>query len=339
MFRLRSVQENDLSDLYELSQLFLFINLPPDEGLIEKKIANSIKSFKNPSKDLWKNLYIFVLEDLEKKKTIGVSMIHSQHGTDDEPHFYFRVGHEHKFSTSLNTGFIHGTLKFGIDTDGPTEIGGLVLHPDYRRNDHRLGKQLSFVRFLYMALYQERFKETVHAELLPPLDSIGNSPLWEAIGRRFLNMDYHEADQLSRKNKEFILSLFPSDTIYQSLLPVDARNSIGKVGKATAPVRRMLESIGFSYNHEVDPFDGGPHFRCPLKEIKPIKHIINAEVSDRDINIDEALEGLVYNVDDNFSFSAMKTKYQIHADGSVSLEKEVKDNIKLKDNQATIIEM
>jgi arginine N-succinyltransferase len=40
----------------------------------------------------------------------------------------------------------------------------------------------------------------------------------------------------------------------------------------------MLESIGFKYTNEVDPFDGGPHYRCDLKNIKPIKEMFELEV-------------------------------------------------------------
>lgn len=276
MFLLRSVAEQDLNDLYELSGKVFFINLPHDKNIIERKIKSSLDCFKSPGQDLENNYYLFVLEDLETNKVIGISMIHAQHGTEKEPHFYLKVASEHKYSQTINTGFVHGTLKLGLDTDGPTEIGGLVLHPDYRGNPGKLGKQISFVRFLYMALNKSKFKETIHSELMPPLDKDGNSPLWEAIGRRFLNMDYQEADKLSRSNKEFILSLFPSDNIYMTLLPYEARNAIGKVGRETEPVKRMLESIGFTYTNEVDPFDGGPHYRCQIDDIRPIKNLISA---------------------------------------------------------------
>jgi arginine N-succinyltransferase len=278
MHVLRSASLDDLDDLYELSQLMLFINLPPDRNIIQSKIESSINAFTNPSKRLWENHYLFVLEDKLAKKIIGTSMIHAQHGTEDEPHYFFSVSQENKFSKSLNTGFIHGTLKLGLDTNGPTEIGGLILHPDYRKNTLKLGKQLSYVRFLYMGMYKNQFKETVHSELMPPYDGEGRSPLWEAIGRRFLNMEYVDADILSRSNKEFILSLFPADTIYLTLLPIEARNAVGKVGEDTVPVKKMLENIGFKYINEVDPFDGGPHYRAPLKEIKPIKEMFEVEV-------------------------------------------------------------
>ncbi|MAZ49237.1 MAG: arginine N-succinyltransferase [Halobacteriovoraceae bacterium] len=279
MFILRSACLDDLNDLLELASKVKFINLPHDESLIRKKLLNSKKSFERPSSELEDNYYFFVLEDLNAQKVIGVSMIHAQHGTEREPHFFLKVSSEHKFSQTINTGFVHGTLKLGLNTDGPTEIGGLVLSPDYRGNPKKLGKQISFVRFLYMSMYPERFREEIHSELMPPLDKDGNSHLWEAIGRRFMNMDYQEADKLSRSNKEFILSLYPSENIYMTLLPYEARDAIGKVGRDTEPVRSMLESIGFQFINEVDPFDGGPHYRCKLVDIKPIKKHFKAEVA------------------------------------------------------------
>src|SRR3989344_4234969 len=132
MFILRSVQPDDLSDLFKLSNIMTFINLPPDEELISSKIDSSMRSFKNPNSDLSKNYYIFVLEDFETNEILGVSMIHAQHGTENEPHFYLTVGQEAKFSQTINTGFVHGTLKLGLDTNGPTEIGGLILNPEFR---------------------------------------------------------------------------------------------------------------------------------------------------------------------------------------------------------------
>lgn len=326
MFILRSVSESDLRDLHRLSEMVLFINLPPDEDIIESKIASSLKAFKNPSPNLWENYYIFVLEDRKNNEVMGVSMIHAQHGTEEEPHFFLRVGQEHKFSQTINTGFIHGTLKLGLETNGPTEIGGLVLNPDYRGSKDKLGKQLSFVRFLYMAMNPTRFKSTIHSELMPPLDKDGNSPLWEAIGRRFMNMGYHDADVLSRSNKEFILSLFPSENIYQTLLPIDARDSIGKVGKDTEPVRKMLESIGFKYTQEVDPFDGGPHYRCELTDIKPVKQMFTGKLVHEGFDAATAREMLVAIPKADYDFFAVKV-LACTKDGSIILKKSEVDSI------------
>lgn len=331
MFILRSVQTKDLKDLYKLSNMVTFINLPPDEDIINAKIESSISSFNNPSKNLSENYYIFVIEDFETSEILGVSMIHAQHGTEDEPHFYLTVGQEAKFSQTINTGFVHGTLKLGLDHNGPTEIGGLVLHPDYRGHADKLGKQISFVRFLYMAQNTERFKSMIHSELMPPLDKQGNSPLWEAVGRRFLNMNYHEADILSRNNKEFILSLFPSENIYQTLLPMEARESIGKVGKETEPVKKMLESIGFKYTYEVDPFDGGPHYRCPLKDIKPVKEkITGLLITNKSFDAEKSREVLLSLEHEDHDFFAVRTKLQVHGDGQLSIDPQLVKELNLK---------
>lgn len=331
MFILRSVQPKDLKDLYRLSTAMTFINLPADEEIISSKIESSIKSFKKPSSELSKNYYIFVLEDYDSGEIYGVSMIHAQHGTEDEPHFYLSVGQEAKFSQTINTGFVHGTLKLGLDPNGPTEIGGLILNPEYRGHKEKLGKQLSFVRFLFMANSPERFKPMVHSELMPPLDKNDNSPLWEAVGRRFLNMNYHEADVLSRNNKEFILSLFPSENIYQTLLPMDARESIGKVGKETEPVKKMLESIGFKYTYEVDPFDGGPHYRCPLKDIKPIKEkITGLLITNKSFHKDQAREVLLLVEHPDHDFFAFRTMLEVHGDGQLSIEPQLIKDLGLK---------
>jgi arginine N-succinyltransferase len=130
----------------------------------------------------------------------------------------------------------------------------------------RLGTFLSYVRFLYIKLHREWFRDEVLAELLPPLEKDGTSHLWNALGRHFTDLTYAEADKLSRQNKEFIRGLFPEGTIYASLLPKDAQDVIGKVGAQTRGVEKLLRRIGFRYAERVDPFDGGPHFTAMTDE-------------------------------------------------------------------------
>ncbi len=310
MFLLRNAVPEDINDIFELAQLANFINLPADRNELTDIIKSSLESFRAPKNPLWKNHYLFVVEDLKERKVIGTSLIHAQHGTKLSPHYFLKVSKEDRFSKTLNTGMVHGTLKLGLEMDGPTEIGALVLHPSYRAHAQKIGKQLSFVRFLYMSLYPERFKKEVHSELLPPFDQEGNSPLWEAIGRKFTNMDYREADKLSQENKEFILSLFPLKLIYITLLPIEARNSVGNVGQETLPVKKMLEQVGFTYIQEVDPFDGGPHYRCKLSEIKPIKEKKEGTllISDKNKEVDKGDDYLVNLPSQKYLFAAMKIK-------------------------------
>lgn len=273
MILLREIQEQDLEALERFAQIPGFINLPNDRELLRERIQKSIASFQDKLPNKGEAKYIFVAEDAKARRVLGTSMIAAQHGSVEAPHFYFEVGSEEKFSETINTGFIHGTLKLKYDTNGPSEIGGLVLDPEHRNSEARIGRQLSFVRFLFAGLNRSRFKRKILAELLPPLNKKGQSPLWEAVGRRFTNMDYWEADQLCQKSKEFIFSLFPSGKIYTTFLPAEARNAIGKVGKETEPVLHMLKKIGFHYKNQVDPFDGGPHLWANVDEILPVRKL------------------------------------------------------------------
>jgi len=271
MFTLRNSKLSDLDDIYLLSKEANLLNLPSNKAKLLKLLTKSNKSFKSPDINLENNYYLFSLEDNKNKRIVGVSAIHGKHGTHAKPHYYLKVGKEIKESSSLKTKIVNHTLKLGIEPNGFTEIGGLILSPLYRGNPSKLGKQLSMVRFLYIIQFSNLFTKQIHSELLPPFDENGKSLLWEGLGRKFLNMDYWEADILSQSDKNFIHDLFPSSTIYQNLLPKNSLQVIGEVGTNTLPVKKMLESIGFKYMNEVDPFDGGPHFRANLKDLKPFK--------------------------------------------------------------------
>ncbi|HUP58387.1 MAG TPA: arginine N-succinyltransferase [Bdellovibrionota bacterium] len=273
MILLREIQEKDLDAIEKLAQVPGMFNLVSDRDGLKDKIRWSLASFRDEIKNRSECKYVFVAEDLEKRQVLGTSMIAAQHGTVEAPHFYFEIGSEEKFSETINTGFIHGTLKLKYDTNGPSEIGALVMDPAHRGSEQRVGRQISFVRFLFLGMNKARFKKKILAELLPPLNKKGQSPLWEAVGRRFTNMDYWEADQLCNKNKEFIFSLFPTGKIYTTFLPAEARNAIGKVGKETEPVLHMLQKIGFKYKNQVDPFDGGPHLWAGVDELGPVKKL------------------------------------------------------------------
>ncbi len=288
MILLREIQERDLDSLERFAQIPGFINLSNDKDFLHEKILKSIASFSSSNDVHSDGKYIFVAEDIETRKILGTSMIAAQHGTVESPHFYFEVGSEEKFSDMISTGFIHGTLKLRYDMNGPSEIGGLVLDPAFRNSEARIGRQISFVRFLFLGLHRSRFKRKILAELLPPLNKKGQSPLWEAIGRRFTNMDYWEADQLCQKNKEFIFSLFPSGKIYTTFLPAEARNAIGKVGKETEPVLHMLKKIGFQYKNQVDPFDGGPHLWASVDDLYLLKKMVLGTF-DPSLEVDSAL--------------------------------------------------
>ncbi len=246
------------------------VNLPADRKHIEAILDRSERSFA-AEVPVGEREFLFVLEDLGKQRIIGTSMIYAQHGTRRAPHIFFRLENDERYSVTLDKHFVHQTLRIGYNYDGPTEIGGLILLPEYRRTPEALGKTLSYMRFLFIRMHRPMFRDKVLSELLPPLEPDGQSKLWEALGRKFTGLTYQEADLLSKDNKEFIHALFPDDPIHTELLPDDVRALIGQVGPETKAVEAMLLRIGFEYAGQIDPFDGGPHFVAKTDEITLVR--------------------------------------------------------------------
>lgn len=268
-FVVRPVQLDDVSQMVDLAKQFNLLNLPGDKKSIQAKIEKSVSSFAGENKKE-KSEYIFVVEDIEEDLVVGSSLIMAKHGTEATPHNYFKVLKRNHYSEDLGIGFIHQVLRFAMNIDGPTEIGGLLVDKIYRRRPEKLGKLASLSRFVFMGLHPDKFEKKVLCELTPPLGEDGKSDFWESLGRRFTGLPYQEADLLSQSHKEFISSLFPEEDVYLCTLDTKARSVLGRVGNETKPAQHLLESIGFTYQDEVDPFDGGPHYGCDTQKIAPI---------------------------------------------------------------------
>ncbi|RYZ39203.1 MAG: arginine N-succinyltransferase [Myxococcaceae bacterium] len=256
MLVLRDVQKTDLPGLKRLAAVLNTVNLPNNEETLEAIIDKSVKSFAGRVKDPFEREYLFVLEDVRNNLIIGTSMIIAQHGTYDAPHIYYEVSEREHYSASLERHLRHKVLSIAYNYEGPTEIGGLVVDPPYRATPDKPGKQLSFVRFLFISM------------------------------KKFTGLTYLEADRLSRQNKEFIKELFPASDIYASLFPDRVQKVLGEVGPATRGVQRMLERVGFRYVERIDPFDGGPHFEANTAEISLVRRYRTLKLTDEDFEME-----------------------------------------------------
>jgi len=278
VYLIRDVQKSDLPGLKKLAHELDTVNLPNDEKQLASIIDKSSRSFDGRIRNPFEREYLFVMVEARSGKVVGSSLIIAQHGTRDAPHIFFDVYEKEHYSHSVDKHFRHRVLSIGYNFDGPTEIGGLVVDPA-SRGQGKPGKQLSYVRFLYIAMHRPRFRDRILVELLPRLEEDGRSPLWEALGRKFTGLSYQEADRLSRENKEFIQQLFPPGEIYATIFSQKIQDAIGEVGPATAGAKNMLTRIGFRYDERIDPFDGGPHFSAPTELIEPIRRFRRAKLS------------------------------------------------------------
>jgi len=290
VYVIRQAIPDDVELFLKLAKMVHFINLPPDGEIILDKVRWSRKCFKNvragePDADSasMKDLshlggaagrspqYMFALENAETGAPVGSSALISQMGSAENPNLYFRLSRKEFFSKDLQSGFTHICATLALDTSGPSEIGGLILSPSLRGHPQRLGKLLSLVRFHYAGLHRARFQDRFIAEMMAPISETGSNPFWEAVGRRFINLTYTQADQFCARSREFMISLLPKEPIYLTLLPTEARRVVGAVGADTMPARRMLEKIGFTHTDLIDPFDAGPILEAVTDEIPLVR--------------------------------------------------------------------
>ncbi len=270
MLILRPIAEGDLDALVALAGELDSVNLPQDEDFLRQRIAHSKRSFAGLSD--WRDaIYLFSLEDTETQRCVGTSSILAKHGRPGSPRFWLAVTTEERRSAELDKRFVHTKLQLGSTEDGPSEVGGIVLEPSYRRHPEKCGKALSIVRFAYMSLHPDRFEREVVAEMLSRFHAPGRSRVWDAFGARFTGLPYREADHLSARSKQFIVDLFPRDPVYATLFPEEVRAVIGQVNDTAKAALRILEKIGFHPLDQVDPFDGGPYLGAARDAIRSVR--------------------------------------------------------------------
>jgi arginine N-succinyltransferase len=268
---LRPIETGDLEALLTLASQLYSVNLPSDPEFVAERIDRSQRSFAGGIDDWREGIYVFALEDTAANRCVGTSSIIAKHGRAGLPYFWLAVTREERRSAELGKRFVHTKLQLHSSEDGPTEIGGLILDPAYRRHPEKAGKALSVVRFAYISMHPNRFERDVSAEMLSPFESPGRSLLWDAFGAKFTGLSYREADRLSARSKQFIADLFPRDPVYATLLPDKVQAMIGHTNEAAKAALRILEKVGFHELGQVDPFDGGPYVGAARDAIASVR--------------------------------------------------------------------
>jgi arginine N-succinyltransferase len=268
---LRPACADDLDALCELARQLDLTNLPSDPEFLAERIETSRRSFVGDVRDWCDGVYMFAIEDVATHRCIGTSTILAKHGTPAAPHYWLEVSTEERCSSELGRRFTHTKLRLRSSTDGPTEIGGLILDPAYRGHPEKCGKALSIVRFAYISAHPDRFEREVIAEMLSPFEVPGQNRLWDAFGARFTGLSFREADRLSMRTKQFIADLFPRDPVYATLFPEPVQAVIGATGPVAKAALRILEKVGFRPLNQVDPFDGGPYYGASRDTIVSVR--------------------------------------------------------------------
>ncbi len=270
-FLIREARPRDTRAILKLARELDSINLPTNAAELKDALALSELSFRGRIRDRARAIYIFCAEEIATGELVGASMIIGQHGTPQSPHFYLELDSEERYSHTLRRMFRHSFLRLRHSMDGPTELGGLIVTPAMRRHPERVGTQLSWVRFVYLARHRARFKPRIVAEMLAQVGPGYRNAFWDHYGRKVTGLGYREADELSIHDKEFIRALFPDSPLYTFLLPEEVRDSIGQVGAESRGAVRLLEQAGMKFLNQVDPFDAGPYYGAPVESLVGVR--------------------------------------------------------------------
>lgn len=292
-FLIRQAGPRDHRQILRLARELDSINLPTDSSELTEALDRSAKSFAGTIRRREQTSFIFCAEDLKRKRIVAASMIIGKHGTPDSPHYYFEMDTDERYSQSLQRMFRHPFLRLRYSMDGPTELGGLIVDAAVRGHPERIGKQISWVRFLYIARHRARFERKIIAEMLAPSTPNHGNRFWDYYGGLVTGLSYRDADVLSTHDKEFIRTLFPDSPLYTFLLPADVLQSLGQVAEGSRGAVHLLEQAGMKFLQQIDPFDAGPYYGAQIEELAPIKEFRTFRTAKGEPDADTARRYLV----------------------------------------------
>ncbi|MDV8156606.1 arginine N-succinyltransferase [Acinetobacter bereziniae] len=270
MMIIRYIQPKDVEDLYRLAESagFGLTSLQPNMEILSAKIKRACDTVSGKLEKADQG-YLFVLEDTELNKVVGICGIEVAVGLR-EPWYNYHIGTQVNTSQPLGVYKALPTLFLSNDHTNHSELCTLFLDSDYRKNSN--GKFLSKIRFLFISAFRQYFQRTIVAEMRGYSDDKGQSPFWDAVGHKFFDIEFTKADYLSGiGQKAFIAELMPRYPIYVDMLPPAAQDVIGKVHPNTLPAYNLLIEEGLGYEGYVDIFDAGATLQANIDNLRAIK--------------------------------------------------------------------
>lgn len=271
MLILRPSRLSDLPEVQRIAEASVIgiTSLPVERDRLFEKIRQSVASFE-PDRDVsGEETYFFVLEDSATGNLVGTSGITAEAGFHDRFYSYRNEIIVHASQELAVSNRIHA-LHLCHDLTGYVLLTSFWIDPALYESPWP--QLLSRGRLLFLSEYSQRFGEKIAAENPGVCDESGQSPFWDAVGRRFFNMDYPQAERLSGgRSKTFIAELMPHYPIYVPLLPPAAQLAIGQLHPVAELPFSILLDEGFDTDTYVDIFDGGPTVEARIATLRSVK--------------------------------------------------------------------
>lgn len=261
-------------------------SLPRDAVKLHDKLVRSAHAFATEDDASGEEIYLFVLEDPASGAILGSSGIAASAGFHDR-FFSYRNEFTVHASTALGAANKIHTLHLCHDLTGVTLLTSFWIDPSLAETPWP--QLLSRGRLLFIGAHRERFAERIAAESPGLSDESGRCPFWDAVGRKFFDMDYPAAEQLTGgRSKSYIAELMPHAPIYVPLLPEGAQLAISQLHPVGELPFGILIDEGFDADTYIDIFDGGPTVEARLDALRsvaqawqaPLAGVVRQGVSD-----------------------------------------------------------
>lgn len=258
---IRPASPSDIEDFYELARLAGagFTSLPANEALLGARLSASERAFEGEA-----GVLMLALEDMAIKRVVGCAAV--KPGGLPRPGFLnFHLDQERKQ--------LAPTSRYA----DMTEVGSLLLHPDYRSGG--IGPWLSRSRYLLIATDQKRFGSHIFSELRGVVDEDDRSPFFDAVCAPYFGCSFAEADDCCAHGRQGELNaLLPKAPISLDSLEPTARTAMGEPHHAGRRALDFLRADGFRFEGVVDLLDGGPAVVAASRAVKTISESFEARV-------------------------------------------------------------
>jgi arginine N-succinyltransferase len=258
MYVVRPVELTDIAALEKLAAVTMpgVHTLPRTREKIAESIDRSIASFAAHVDIPSEESYQFVLENDTTGDIVGTAAIHASAGSNGT-YFSFRNDVIQQVSRDLNISHSVHALTLCSELTAYSQLSGFYVSGDEHGAEAAL---LSRARLLFAVLAPHRFSDRYFVPLAGVSDSNGQSPFWDALGRKFFKMDFLDAERIigGARNRTLIVELMPHYPVYVPLLPGDAQAAMGQIHPDGELAFNLLTEEGFEADEYIDIFDGGP---------------------------------------------------------------------------------
>jgi len=346
MYVVRPVEMADIDALEALAAVTMpgVHTLPRTRDKIAASVERSIASFAAQVDIPSEESYLFVLESVQTEGVpnaiVGTAAIFASAGSNGT-YFSFRNDVIQQVSRDLNISHSVHALTLCSELTAYSQLSGF-----YVRNIEQAGAEaalLSRARLLFAVMAPHRFGDRFFVPLAGITDAAGQSPFWDALGRKFFQMDFLDAERVigGARNRTLIVELMPHYPVYVPLLPGDAQAAMGQIHPSGEPAFNMLTEEGFEADDYIDIFDGGPILQAHKNALRSfndalMRRVITSNAASRSgQKLNYAIGAIGANGGQDFRAVTFACD-PIEGDDTIGLPAEVQDTLRIGPGDSVI---